>query len=159
MPEKILIPLDGSKMGESAFRYVDELIAKLKPQEMPEIILLQVVKPTVHQYPVEGGTVDISNDNQDMQQAKDKALDYLEKAAQGLRKKGMTVTCKAVVSVESSSSAEDIIKAEEEYKIDTVAMSTHGRRGLSRWAFGSVTEKVLHGGSVPVIVVRAKKYA
>ena len=157
MPEKILIPLDGSKMGESAFRYVDELLAKLKPQELPEVILLQVVKPALHQYPVEGGTVDISNDSQDTQQAKDTALDYLEKAAEGLRNKGIAVTCKVIIGEENSSSAESIIKAEEELKVDVVAMSTHGRRGLSRWAFGSVTEKVLRSGSVPVIMVRAKE--
>ena len=51
----------------------------------------------------------------------------------------------------------EIIKAEEEYNVDLVAMSTHGRRGIKRWAFASVTDKVLRGGKIPVLVVRAKK--
>ena len=58
---------------------------------------------------------------------------------------------------DNTSSAEEIIKAEADLDVDLIAMSTHGRRGISRWAFGSVTEKVLRGGSVPVLVVRAKK--
>jgi nucleotide-binding universal stress UspA family protein len=33
-------------------------------------------------------------------------------------------------------------------------MATHGRRGPSRWVFGSVTEKVLRAASSPLLVVR-----
>ena len=157
MTEKILIPLDGSKLGEAALRYVAQLVSKLKPQEMPEITLLQVVTPPVHHFPVEGGVVDIENGTQDIQQAKDSALDYLEKAGEELRSKGITVNCEVVLGRKGVSSAESIIKAEEELNVDLIAMSTHGRRGLSRWAFGSVTEKVMRSGSVPVMMVRAKK--
>ena len=43
---------------------------------------------------------------------------------------------------------------------DLIAMSTHGRSGLSRWAFGSVTDKVLRrGGTVPIVMVKAPKEA
>ena len=52
--------------------------------------------------------------------------------------------------------SEEIIKAAEEINADLIAMSTHGRSGLSRWAFGSVTDKVLRrGGRVPILTVRA----
>ena len=51
--------------------------------------------------------------------------------------------------------ADEIIKAEEDVNADLVAMSTHGRAGISRWGFGSVTDKVLRGGKVPVLMVRA----
>ncbi len=39
--------------------------------------------------------------------------------------------------------------------IDLIAMSTHGRSGIGRWVFGSVTDKVLHAGDTAVLVVRA----
>ena len=157
MPERILIPLDGSSVGETALRYVEELLTKLKPGETPEITLLHVVKPVVHHFPVEGGTVDISNGSADMQPALDAAAEYLEKAAGGLKSQGAKVNCKVVLGQAGISSAENIIKAEEDLNIDAVAMSTHGRRGITRWAFGSVTEKVLREGSVPVMLVRAKE--
>jgi nucleotide-binding universal stress UspA family protein len=53
--------------------------------------------------------------------------------------------------------AEEIIKAADEIQANIIAMSSHGRSGLSRWAFGSVTDRVLRGGSQPVLVVKAPK--
>ncbi len=53
--------------------------------------------------------------------------------------------------------ADEIIKAADEIDADLIAMSTHGRSGLSRWAFGSVTDRVLRAGSMPILMVRAKK--
>jgi nucleotide-binding universal stress UspA family protein len=34
-----------------------------------------------------------------------------------------------------------------------IVMSTHGRSGLNRWLFGSVTFKVLSGACCPVVVI------
>ena len=41
------------------------------------------------------------------------------------------------------------------YQVDLVAMSTHGRSGLSRLVMGSVAEEVLRHANVPVLLVRA----
>ena len=60
--------------------------------------------------------------------------------------------------VEVGDAAEEIVKAADEIGANLIAMSTHGRAGISRWAFGSVTDKVLrHGKSVPILMVRAPK--
>ena len=40
------------------------------------------------------------------------------------------------------------------HKFQLVAMATHGRSGLSRWALGSVADKVLTCSQVPVMLVR-----
>jgi nucleotide-binding universal stress UspA family protein len=37
---------------------------------------------------------------------------------------------------------------------DLIAMATHGHGGLQRWVMGSVTERVLHATSLPLLVVR-----
>ena len=37
---------------------------------------------------------------------------------------------------------------------DVIAMATHG--GLQRWAMGSVTERVLQGTKLPLLIVRAQ---
>ena len=39
--------------------------------------------------------------------------------------------------------------------VDLIVMSTHGRRGLSRFFLGSVAEEVLRRSSIPVLTVRA----
>jgi nucleotide-binding universal stress UspA family protein len=36
-----------------------------------------------------------------------------------------------------------------------IAMCTHGRSGVQRWALGSITEKVVRHSDNPVLVVRA----
>lgn len=42
----------------------------------------------------------------------------------------------------------------ESHDVDLVAMTTHGRSGLKRWVYGSVTEKVLHVADCGLLVVR-----
>jgi len=48
MHERILVPLDGSKVAESALRYIEDLVSKLSPEVKVEITLLQVLSPVVH---------------------------------------------------------------------------------------------------------------
>ena len=84
---------------------------------------------------------------------KKKAKNYLNKASEGLRSKGINLKTK----VATGRAAEEIVKAADELKVDLVAMSTHGRSGLSRLTFGSITDKVLRTGIVPVLVIRAPK--
>ena len=151
MSQKILIPLDGSRMGEAAVTYVEDMVSKLAAGQKVAVTLLHVVSTTVQMVVAEAATVSIPYTDADLKQIKKKATDYLTGAGAGLRKKGAKVKAKVVVG----RAAEEIIKVEDEIKADLVAMSTHGRSGISRWAFGSVTDKVLRGGTVPVLMVRA----
>jgi nucleotide-binding universal stress UspA family protein len=85
------------------------------------------------------------------------SLDYLNQAGHHLRAKGVTVRYNVVVDRTGRSSAEEIIQAEEAVNADLVAMSTHGRHSVSKWIFGSVTQKVLEAGKIPVLIVRARE--
>ena len=151
MYEKILVPLDGSKVGEAALPYVEELVSKLSPELKAEVTLFQVVSSLAHYVVAGEATTQIPYTEKEMEQIKRKAMDYLNKAGEGLRSKGAIVQTK----VGTGSAAEGIIKAADEINADWIAMSTHGRSGLSRWVFGSVTDKVLHAGDVSVLTVRA----
>ncbi|MFW6148188.1 MAG: universal stress protein [Thermodesulfobacteriota bacterium] len=160
MPHKILIPLDGSKLGEAALHHVEELISALSVEKKIEITLLQVLKPPTKYTGIgggEGGIIEVPLSEQEIEPIKKKVLEYLDEAAENLRSKGVAVVCKVVVNPTGRSSAEDIIEVEDAINADLVAMSTHGRHGLSRWIFGSVTEKVLQAGKIPVLVVRAEQ--
>lgn len=156
MSERILIPLDGSQLGETAISYIDGLIAKLAPEEQVEITLLHVITAVRHPYHVQGGagTVSIPFNEDELAEMKGEALDYLNKVSQGLQNKQVSVVCRASVNEDP---AEEIIKAEGEVNADLVAMSTHGRSGISRFALGSVADKVMRGGAVPVLMVRASE--
>ena len=50
--------------------------------------------------------------------------------------------------------AHEIVDYVNNNPFNLVAMSTHGRSGLSRWAFGGVAEGVLHAVSSPLLLVR-----
>ena len=152
---KILVPLDGSKLGETALTYVEELISQLSPRSKIEMILLQVI-PSELSYRVGGEEAYISREHVEKlkEEWREEAIKYLNKTGEGLRSKGALVTAKVV----TGPAAEEIVKAADEIKADLIAMSTHGRSGLSRWAFGSVTDKVLRmeEGKIPILMARAK---
>jgi nucleotide-binding universal stress UspA family protein len=42
-------------------------------------------------------------------------------------------------------------------RCDCIIITTHGRSGVSRWLFGSVTNKVLNIATCPVLVVPSKE--
>jgi len=155
MALKILIPLDGSKTGETALPYVEELVSKLSLRVKAELTLLQVVSFLTHYVAAGELMAPISYTEQEMRQIRQQARNYLNKIAKGIRSKKVSVKIKVGVG----NSAEEIIKTADEISVDLIAMSTHGRHGLTRWAFGSVADKVLRGGQKPMLLVRVPKEA
>ncbi|MFC1921099.1 universal stress protein [Chloroflexota bacterium] len=153
MRERILVPLDGSKVGEAALPYVEDLIPKLLPEPKVEVTLIQVLSSLSHYVVAGEATARVPYTGEEIELMKKQAVKYLKNAGETLRKKGATT--KVVVAV--GNAAEEIIKTADEINADIIAMSTHGRSGISRWAFGSVTDRVLRGGGKPVLVVRAPK--
>lgn len=55
--------------------------------------------------------------------------------------------------IATGSPTEAILKVAEEEQADLIVMGTHGHSGYERFFVGSVTNKVLHKASVPVLVV------
>ncbi len=151
MAEKILVPLDGSKVGEAALPYITDLVAKLMPTGKVEVVLMQVVSQLIHYVVVGEEAVRSPYTPQEIEQMKKKAGQYLTEAGATLKAKGASTN----IRVEVGNAAEEILRAADELKVDMIAMSSHGRSGLSRLAFGSVTDKVLHGSNRPVLVVRS----
>lgn len=153
MYERILMPLDGSRTGEAALPMIEELATKLAPAGLKvEAILLQVVAALSHWVVVGETGARIPYTEKELEILKKESLDYLEKSGEGLRKKGATTRTLVVFG----DAAEEIIKAADDLGVDMIAMSTHGRSGLSRWAFGSVTGRVLRASNKPVLTVRAQ---
>jgi len=158
MYKKILVPLDGSEVGEAALPSVEELLAAFGPEKKVEVTLLQVVTDVTHLIVATGGlgeAVAVPYTETELEHLKKQAMAYLNKVGKSLKKnKGVVV--KSMVRV-GANAANGILTASDETKADLIAISTHGRSGISRWAFGSVADKVLRGGNTPVLMVRAKK--
>jgi len=156
MDEKIVIPLDGSKIGEAALPYIEDLVSKLSPQVKVEVVLLQVLSRLTRTVTAGTATSEIPYTEEEMKQYEKEAMGYLNEVGEAIKSKGATVTAKVVVG----STSEEIVRTAEEINANLIAMSTHGRSGFSRWAFGSVTDKVLRReGRIPITMVRAPRKA
>jgi nucleotide-binding universal stress UspA family protein len=59
--------------------------------------------------------------------------------------------------VASGNPADVILDYAASNAVDIITMSTHGLSGIKRWVFGSVTDKVLHSGDMPILVARARE--
>jgi nucleotide-binding universal stress UspA family protein len=139
---RVLVPLDGSKVGEAAVPFIESLASRLPA----EVILLQVL---VRGYQVGYNYVALT----ERQIESDKAIatNYLNDVGARLKEKGITVA----TQVRFGNVADEIHKFADEIQTDIVAMSTHGRSGVGRRVFGSVAERVLREGNTPLLLVRA----
>jgi nucleotide-binding universal stress UspA family protein len=153
MYEKILVPLDGSKIGEAALPNVTDLATKLMPGTEVEITLLQVISDITFDFLTEQDAAQLPISEVDLNQIKAASQKYLDAIASRLRSKGFKVSTLIV----DGHAAEEIIKVSQSTGADLIAMSSHGRSGLGRWAMGSITDKVLRESIIPVLTVRASR--
>lgn len=170
-PVAAVVPLDGSPLAEAALQPAVELVAALAAPEQGEVHLLQVVEiPLPAREP--GRHVRLDEQNVDLREgAHEDARAYLDNVAQRLRtaltpQHQVTITSGVAYDVDP---AEGIIDCAEghgdiqrpvvEARYDVIVMATHGRGGLARWAMGSVTNSVLKGTQLPLLVVRPREIA
>jgi nucleotide-binding universal stress UspA family protein len=151
MQQKILIPLDGSEVGEAIIPFVRNLISLMSPEVKVEVIFLGVVTELRYCVLVGGVNALVRYSEEELSSIRKGVADNLEKTATNLRQQGITVNTR----VSTGNAAEEILKTANEVKADIIAMSTHGRSGLCRLAYGSVTDKVLHRAHIPLFVIRA----
>ncbi len=149
MLNRVLVPLDGSALAETALDYALQvvkpngaltLVSAIQVPEYPIYDLYPVPMPTPH-----------SNEGAD--KAIPGAKSYLERIADRLRE---TTQLEVSIVVDIGDPAALIVDVAEHDNVDAIVMSTHGRSGLTRWFFGSVTSKVLMGAQRPVFVIPAK---
>jgi len=128
--KKILVTLDGSEPAEKALPYT-VTIAKLKKSS----VVLFAVSLTIF--------VD----------RRDRLFkSYLNDAAEKLKKEGI----KAVADTGYGDVPAEIVKYANTNKIDLIIMATHGYSKAKRGMFGSISQKVLYGTEIPVLLVRSK---
>jgi nucleotide-binding universal stress UspA family protein len=135
----ILVPLDGSKLAEQILPLVENL-AKIHNSD---ITLLRVA--LTYTFP---GADSLAIEHQVT------ALRSAEEDLAGIQtdmtKRGLKVT----TAVRYGNDAEHILAHAHDHHFDLIAMSTHGRSGLTQFLIGSVASKILHGAKIPVLLCR-----
>ena len=86
-----------------------------------------------------------------VEEAKESAAEYLETHAERMRRRDLTVETSVLVDAQPG---HGILRESENRRCDFIAMTTHGRSGLTRAILGSTSDKVLRGTHVPVLLYR-----
>jgi nucleotide-binding universal stress UspA family protein len=138
---KIVVPLDGSPLGQSALPYALAIADAARAR----VTLLAVNPPSDAM--LDGGLrYDAAAEAAALASA-GTALETLAGSVQGPHRQVDT-------HVTVGDPAAEILRHVERTGSDLVAMATHGRGGVLHWAFGSVARKVLTAATVPLLIVR-----
>ena len=152
---KILVLLDGSELAECVLPHVENLTAQ-RGSSLVEIILLKVCEvPCIPPYYVDAMTPHRWREDiwQDLLEYENESKQYLAKIEKRLQKAGLAAHSQVLMGKPSN----EILCFANSNPFNLIVMSTHGKSGVLRWAYGSVVDKVLHGVSSPVFLVRPEE--
>lgn len=159
MLNHVMVPLDGSALSEDALRYARQIVSPSGRITLVTAIELPIVMPDTL-YPIYNLSYEYVHVEEATayhpEQLISNANLYLRKVADRLLENehnGLDV----ITHGEVGEPAEVIIKTARAMNVDAIVMSTHGRSGISRWLFGSVTTKVLNAAPCPVLVIPSRE--
>lgn len=139
---RILVTLDGSRESEQILAHA----IALSQSGGIELRLLRVVPPRVPMvYPSP------RNGEQRSDELEQEALSYLGGIAADVQSESIKVTVDVITHVNPALAVLEYAKRES---VDLIAMATHGRGGVRRMVLGSVTDKVLRGTALPMLLLR-----
>jgi len=144
MYQRVLVPLDGSKLSEVVFPYVKELAGRLDL----DVVLLHVQKPEegesapLHRAYVEHKAGMVEREIEEVWQS----------AGVGAGERKLEVCGELAVGYP----AEEILRYADESDVGLILMATRGRSGFRRWVMGSVADKILRMSAVPVWLINAE---
>ena len=152
MYKRILVPLDGSDLGELALTHA----LALAQSSDGTIHLIQVTERTTQtvstlpEFSHSGGPDALTELNRQFVDAKATAAhEYLDHIADRLKGEGI----QTITEIHEGTPHEHIVEYAEREGIDLVVMSSHGHGGLKRLLIGSVTDRVTRSCVAPVLVV------
>ena len=169
MYKKILVPLDGSPLAECALPHVEQVALKGNESEVILVSVTELMKlghvfydphspslDSVGDSAISGyaAPADVTGAYSAVEEAvgkmENQAQAYLERISGDLKEKGI----KAKVKVLKGEPAHEIVSYAEDNGCDIIVMASHGRSGPTRWALGSISDKVFRSCCVPVLMVR-----
>ena len=147
MFERIIVPLDGSKLSAEAIPYAIEVGKRFDS----EIIVVRVILPD------ESSIVSQAKNMEDNAGMKDvdnvfNVKRYLMNWAQSLKTQGVKVSYEVTIGTP----AKAIVELAQAQQASLIVMMSHGRGWFKRAIMGSVADEILRGSTVPVLIIRAK---
>src|SRR5262245_61495329 len=134
MFEKILAPVDGSSVSAQALPVAAMLAVALQSR----LILLRVLNSPNHTSGLNRAGADTS-----------KARQFFDAELRLLASQNIAAEC----VVQHGKPAAAIMNYARQAQIGLMVMATHGRSGLTRMLFGSVTDAVVQHCDIPLLIV------
>jgi nucleotide-binding universal stress UspA family protein len=147
MFKKILVPLDGSQLSGFA---LSPALALAQANNAELILMSAIIEKEmveIDEYYENSATPMPLPDTQPMRARMENYLDNIAKIRAGI---GVPIR----TLVLEGDAASCIVETAVSEQADLIIMGTHGRSGVSRFLLGSVTQKVWHQSSCPVMAVR-----
>ncbi len=145
MNNKILIPLDGSKISEEAIRGLSNLFDLSKNEIHLVRVALAHTLPGID--PTDAQILVVRE-----------AEEYMEQVSARLKREELYVSTEVVViHVRYGNPAQEILEYARVGKFDLIALSSHGKGRIGHWLWGSVAEKIIRKSPIPVLLVRVKE--
>jgi nucleotide-binding universal stress UspA family protein len=142
--KKLIVPLDGSPLAERVLPHVSDLAKKMR---LDTILLRAYALPPALAADEYGTYTD-----ELIGQLEAGAKKYLAAKTEELQKQGVP---NVSYVTDLGYGAEKITSLARRTPDNLIAMCTHGRSGVTRWALGSVTERVVRHSGDPVLIIRA----
>jgi nucleotide-binding universal stress UspA family protein len=143
--DTMLVPLDGSMFAEAALAVAQQM-ASYFPLNYHLLRVIESIEDPALDY------FEPNHYDEYREAAFSEAQSYLEQVAERLTSEGAAVTWE----ISEGPPAVQIDQCASEQRADLIVMSTHGRSGIRGLILGSVAERVLHGTTVPLLLVRPK---
>jgi len=145
MYQKILVPLDGSELAESALMHAQNMVQDGFAQEVTVVNVVWVhIMPFEYGYK-QAGYVELG------EKIKEDTMNYLADVEARLAALGIKVKTELL---EGDRPARMIADYAQENGIDLIMLATHGYTGLKKMMLGSVALEILHDSHVPVLLIR-----
>ncbi|GHO99942.1 universal stress protein [Reticulibacter mediterranei] len=154
-PLRVLIPLDGTPLAETALEPAIQLISALAAPEPAAIHLLRVIDIPSSSGKYKGVLDADAFIRKELQQ---EATRYLQQLKERLHiDHPLPVISSVVINPSTATAIIEATEQEEELKgrDAIIAMATHGRTGLQHLLMGSVTEQVLKHTKLPLLVIHS----
>lgn len=144
--QHILVPVDGSEISLSVIQHAVELAKAFNSK----VIVAQVMTLDPYiasEYLTQGQTNDM------IERARQFIRENLDNAKAQFVDQGVSVEAQLL---EGESIPRTLVKAVDQFKIDLIVLSSHGRSGFKKLLMGSVAQSLITESPVPVFVVKAQ---
>jgi nucleotide-binding universal stress UspA family protein len=145
-PKNILVPVDFSRSSERALRAALDIAKKYEADTVYVMHTVNLLPHYAADYRIDVSMIE-KMEGDSIEKAKAALQTLVDKSPE-------SKDLKLIMDVKRGHPYEEILKTQQEKKIDLIVMGSHSREGVMGYFLGSVASKVSHSVRCPILIVR-----